>query len=429
MFLLMIAIALGHFSASFAETLDSHYIDASYYRTGADLALEVQWERIEQTAEQSISSDLISDPTLSIETKDHILDIDALIQEQMERLREKEKEEQTLSRWRYPPFEPVYTIPQVEGAARVLRTEAYLEGAAGQVEGTLLGINRLELPQATKWRKDFASVSMGALMNTLAQDSTALLVSRNFVEDTGLQLGDELFLVAENADKPIYFTIQGVVDYFPTLYPEEGFFFVGNLDYIYAAIGTRPYDIWLDLSEGTPSSDVVERLRQRGFLISNAKDTRLQIASWRIQPQSTALFGMLSIGFIVATVTASLAFLLHSFRSLQKRVPHFGILRALGLSVRQVTVMVVFEEFLLGGLGAVGGSAIGALTSNLFIPLLQVGSVVQGTTPPFLVTPAWDQMFRVYVCFGVIFLIVVSVLMWQLARLRIHEAIKLGGLE
>ena len=48
-------------------------------------------------------------------------------------------------------------------------------------------------------------------------------------------------------------------------------------------------------------------------------------------------------------------------------------------------------------------------------------------TPPFMVTSAWDEMLRAYAVLGVMVLITLGVLVWQLARLRIYEALKLGG--
>jgi len=425
LFLLVITVALGLFSASFAGTLDNHHSDASYYEVGTDLLLRVQWERLEGVDEQPVVPSAVEE---SGATR-HLVDVDALLQEQLERAEAVEMEEQTLVRWRHPPFEAVHTVPGIAAAARVLRAEAYLEGTIGRASGMLLGIDRAEFGKAAWWREDLARESLGGLMNALAQDPAGLLVGRAFAEETGLQEGNELFLVVEGADRPTYFAIKGVVDYFPTLYPEEGTFFVGNLDYIYDSVGMQPYDIWARLSDGASSSAIVSALRERGFLITEARDTRMEVAAWRTDPQSTALFGMLSMGFVVAIVISSLGFLLYSFLSLRQRLPNFGVLRALGLSVRQLTAVVVYEELFLGLLGAAGGTLIGTLTARTFIPLLQAGAVTQGTTPPFLVTPAWGQMIKVYAFFGLTVLATLGVLVWQLVRLRVYEALKLGSRE
>jgi putative ABC transport system permease protein len=138
---------------------------------------------------------------------------------------------------------------------------------------------------------------------------------------------------------------------------------------------------------------------------------------------------MLSVGFIVTIIISSLSFLLYALLSVRQQLSHFGILRALGLSVANLTATVALEYLVLGIAGTIGGALIGVLTSRLYIPLLQVGMGAHGKTPPFLVSPAWDDMARVYLVFGVMVLITLGALVQQLVRLRINEALQLGGRE
>ena len=227
----------------------------------------------------------------------------------------------------------------------------------------------------------------------------------------------------------IRFTIAGVLSYFPTLYPEDGHFFVGNLDHIYRAIGNRPYDIWMRLDSAAAPATILETLRARGLIITGATDSRRETAVWRTDPQRTALFGILSLGFVVAIVISGLGFLLHALFALRQRILQFGLLRAIGLSTSQITAVVVFEKLFLVLLAAAGGTLIGALTAALFVPLLQIGTAVQGSTPPFVVAPAWDQAAKIYLAFAVMVVVTLAIVIGQLRQLRIYEAIKLGGLE
>lgn len=384
LFLLIFTVALGLFSATFASTLDTHYTDVVRYAVGTDMAIEVQWERMGGANEQ---------------------------------------------RWRYPPFAVVQSIPGVEAATRVLRLPVFVDGLEGNVEATVLGIDRAEFSQAGWWRNDFSQESLGALTNRLALNSMGVLVSSSLIEETGLQVGNELFLIVEGVSRPIRFTIAGVLSYFPTLYPEDGHFFVGNLDHIYRTIGNRPYDIWMRLDSDATPAKILETLRARGFIITGATDSRWETAVWRTDPQRTALFGILSLGFVVAIVISGLGFLLHSLFALRQRILQFGLLRAIGLSTSQITAIVVFEKMFLVLLAAVGGTLIGALTAALFVPLLQIGTAAQGSTPPFVVAPAWDQAVKIYLAFAIMVAITLAIVIGQLRQLRIYEAIKLGGLE
>ena len=384
LFLLMFTVALGLFSATFASTLDTHYADVVRYAVGSDMVIQVQWEQVQGSSEQ---------------------------------------------RWRYPPFAVVQSIPGVEAATRVLRQPVFVDGLEGNIEATVLGIDRAEFSQAGWWRDDFSQESLGALTNRLALDSRGVLVSRSFIEETGLQVGNELLLIVEGVSRPIRFTITGVLNYFPTLYPEDGHFFVGNLEHIYRTIGNRPYDIWMRLEGAANPATILETLRARGFIITAATDSRWETAVWRTDPQRTALFGILSLGFIVAIVISGLGFLLHALFALRQRILQFGLLRALGLSTTQITAVVVFEKLFLVLLAVVGGTLIGALTAALFVPLLQIGTAVHGSTPPFVVAPAWGQAVKIYIAFVVMVTVTLAIVIGQLRQLRIYEAIKLGGLE
>ena len=384
LFLLIFTIALGLFSATFAGTLDTHYTDVVRYAVGSDLVIQVQWEQVGGTSEQ---------------------------------------------RWRHPPFAVVQSIPGVEAATRVLRQPVFVDGLEGNANATVLGIDRAEFSRAGWWRDDFSQESLGALTNRLALNSMGVLVSSSFIDETGLQVGDNLFVFVEGISRPISFAIAGVLSYFPTLYPEDGHFFVGNLEHIYRTIGNRPYDIWMRLDSSADPGAILESLRTRGFIITAATDSRRETAVWRTDPQRTALFGILSLGFVVATVISGLAFLLHSLFALRQRILQFGLLRAIGLSTAQITAVVVFEKLFLVLLAAVGGTLIGALTSALFVPLLQIGTAVHGSTPPFVVAPAWGQAVKIYLAFAAMVIVTLAVVVGQLRQLRIYEAIKLGGLE
>ena len=384
LFLLIFTVALGLFSATFASTLDTHYADVVRYAVGSDLVIQVQWEQMQGTSEQ---------------------------------------------RWRYPPFAVVQSIPGVEAATRVLRLPVFVDGLEGNMDATVLGIDRAQFSQAGWWRDDFSEESLGALTNRLAMNSMGVLVSHSFIEETGLQVGNELFLIVEGVSRPIRFTITGVLNYFPTLYPEDGHFFVGNLDHIYRTIGNRPYNIWMRLDGAANPAAILDTLRARGFIITAATDSRRETAVWRTDPQRTALFGVLSLGFIVAIVMSGLGFLLHALFALRQRILQFGLLRAIGLSTEQITAVVVFEKLFLVLLAAVGGTLIGALTAALFVPLLQIGTAVHGSTPPFVVAPAWGQAVKIYLAFVVMVTVTLAIVIGQLRQLRIYEAIKLGGLE
>jgi putative ABC transport system permease protein len=87
---------------------------------------------------------------------------------------------------------------------------------------------------------------------------------------------------------------------------------------------------------------------------------------------------------------------------------------------------LVAEQLTLIATGAAAGTALGVLTSRLFIPFFQVQGGEHPFTPPFVVQIAWTEIMYIYAIFSVMFVAAVVVLLISLRRMRIFEAVKLG---
>jgi putative ABC transport system permease protein len=288
--------------------------------------------------------------------------------------------------------------------------------------GNLLAIDRVTLPAATWWRRDFADKPLGALMNALGANPASTLVSRSFLEDSGLQIGDRYTLSFEQ--KPVSFYVGEVVDYFPTLYPDKGPFFVANLEYVYDQVGITPYRTWARLEPGARSAAVIDAIKAGGVGILHIQDSRIKMNERRVDPQRTGLFGALTLGFVVALLLTVLGFFLYSSLSFQKRMVQLGVLRAMGLSVGQLLTVLFVEQVALIGLGVLFGTGLGLAANQLFIPFLQVGS--EGQTPTFVVATAWTDLQRVYLALGGLLLAGLTSTGWLVRRMKLYQAVKLG---
>jgi len=138
------------------------------------------------------------------------------------------------------------------------------------------------------------------------------------------------------------------------------------------------------------------------------------------------IFGILSIGFLIAAVLTIMGFLMYSYMSFRRRMQQLGILRAMGLSVRQLVGIYAFENGFLILLGVVLGTALGVLTGNLFIPFLQLSVDQFGDTPPFVIITAWVDVLKIYILFGAVVAVAFPVSAWLLSKIRINEAVKFG---
>jgi putative ABC transport system permease protein len=155
-------------------------------------------------------------------------------------------------------------------------------------------------------------------------------------------------------------------------------------------------------------------------------DARAAIDKEQLKPERQGAFGLLSVGFGAAALLTVLGFTIYSFISFKRRSIELGVLRAVGLSVGQMAFFLIAEQLTLIATGALAGTGLGVLVSNLFIEFFQVQGIKHPFTPPFVVQIAWQEIAYIYAVFGAMFVAAVIALLAALRQMRVFEAIKLG---
>jgi putative ABC transport system permease protein len=377
--LLTLTLALGTFAASVAKTLDRNYNDRVMYQTGSDLAL------VESGMYDEVS-----------ET------------------------------WSFQPVVEHTQVRGVDAVARVFRGtgNANVTGRGRPLDVKVIGIDPTDMARVGWWREDFAPDNLVTYMNAMAGNEKAVVVDAKFLADYSLKIGDAIVVTVRQ--KPIDMVIVGSVTYFPTLWPDTERFLLCNLDYLFDQVGETPYDVWAKTDAAVPWREIVDNLRDRDFIVSRATDARETALRLRDDPGRTGIFGILTVGFLVAVILTVLGFMLYSFLSARRRMQQLGILRAMGLSITQLVGLFVFEQGFLILLGTAAGTALGVAAGGIFIPFLQIKSEQHAGIPSFIVMTAWSDIFKIFAILGVILSIAFPAFIWMLARMKIHEAIKFG---
>ena len=403
--LLVFTLSLSTYTASIAQTLDRHLTKQTYYATGADISLS------------DFGNTYNADDNLS-------------------------------PAYTFAPIEDYARLNGVHAVTRVGRYEASVARAdSTQQDAQFLGIDRVTFPQVAYWQPDFSPARLGALMNALGQYPDGVLMSRELLTELGLKLGDTLTISVKGArwSVGLKVIIVGLIDLFPTWYPENGPLIVGNLDTVYREANSEyPHETWLKTAPDREPADIVYAVRGYTIVIDRQADqTRLVpdglntfIKDWtsatqtiideQRKPERQGLFGLLSVGFVTAALLTVLGFILYALFSFRRRFIELGMLRAVGLSARQMTALLASELVFLIAIGLIVGSALGILFSQWFIPYLQVGASLTAHYPPFAVEIAWPSLLGMYAVFGLLFVGALSGLAALLLRMKIFQAIKLG---
>jgi putative ABC transport system permease protein len=388
-----------------AVTLDNHLHDRVYYQVGADLKLV----ELGESTETEDDSTVLTQSAVSQDGQDDADDE---------------------PRWLFLPASEHLQIDGVEAVARVGDYSATSNIGGKTSAGRLLGVDRTDFPKVGFFRPDFAEGEpLGELMNRLAVDSTGILVGRDFLARHRLTVGDPLVLTVttEGDAHEIDFTIVGALELFPTLYPQDGPFFVANLDHIHEEMGgIFPYDVWLKTDPAVSGEQITADARSLGMIVVTSSESQQMILSEQTRPERQGIFGLLSVGFMAAAALTVLGFLVYAVVSFRQRFIELGMLRAVGLSTWQMAGYLAAEQALLILTGAGLGTALGVWASSLFIPYFQVGTDKVAYVPPFVVEIAWDQLLTIYAVFGMMFVIAVGALVALLLRMKVFVAVKLG---
>lgn len=393
--LLILTTSLGTFTASMARTLDANLVARIFYEVGADVTL----------TEGAALRILPPEDGKPVE----------------------EGEEEFV--WINMPVDEHRQAPGVRAATRIGDFPVSTRVGSRLVNGRLFGIDRSQFPEVAYFRPDFAADSLGKLMNALAVEYSGVIVSQSMMDALGLQVGDTIALsgLVPTSNATFDFQIVGAMGLFPTVYPEDGEFFVANLNYIFSLLGHEvPYRVWLATEEAVDPELLVSSLDDLGYRILAIEDAHSELAEAQARPARVGLFGFLSVGFIAVALLSMLALVIYSALSFRQRFIQLGILRAMGLSTSQLVFSLAGEQVTVTTAGIAAGSYLGLVSSYLFIPFYQVGYKQADLVPPFIVQIAWDDVAQLVLAMLIMVLAAAIGTLWLLVRMKTFQAVKMG---
>jgi putative ABC transport system permease protein len=218
----------------------------------------------------------------------------------------------------------------------------------------------------------------------------------------------------------------GTYNYFPTVYEDE-ITIIGNLEYLSSFFGLpMPHRLWLRLQNGAAGEAVLAAVPTTGVETIDTQDAPQMITTARAEMERVGVFGTLSISFLAAAVMAGVGLLTYSYASLRERLYYFGMMRAMGVKRYQVIGQVILEYSLLTSYGATAGVLIGAVATELFVPLFRVTGEAGAPLPPLLPVIAQDQIIPLAVIFAGVMVLLELILISTALYRRLIVALRLG---
>ena len=254
------------------------------------------------------------------------------------------------------------------------------------------------------------------------------IVNTSFLKETESKVGDTLSLDIGGQRRSV--TVIGAVSAFPTLDPNQPGIIVDFPTLVAQQFeaGSRVLDEeewWLATSPGM--SDKVATALSGSPYSSPQVDTRAdRMATLRTDPVALGIIGALSLGFVAAALFAAIGFAVSSAVSARERLTEFALLRALGLSTRQLTSWLSLENGLLIAFSLIAGTALGLVLAYFILPLVSLTQAATQTVPEITVVVPWRSVLILEGTSLAALVIVVIVLATLLRRIGLGSSLRLG---
>jgi len=406
MLFIILSIAVGIFNANSARTLNQNAEDRIYYTNGADVVVQANWPSSQVGADGEGS-----DGFASVSAKEVY--------------------------YQEPDFKQFTEMEGVESAARVfIEKEAYVEAPLTRKEANkvhIMGIEPYEFGHTAWFRNDLLKYHINDYLNIMNGAPKAVLVSTSLQEKLALNAGDTI-RIRWGGQNTTEFTVYAFIDYWPSYNPyrvsaqavTEIDFVVGNLDYIQMEMIKEPYEVWIKRADGVTDTDINAALDTLDVTLSSVEYSHQEVITAKNDPLLQGLNGMLTLSFVITMIISVIGFLIYWALSIKSRALQFGIFRAMGMSLMSVLGIIIAEQIMISVVAILIGIILGGITSDLFVPMMQLVYNAAQQVPPFIVVASRDDYIKIYAMIGAMLSIGFVTIARIISRIKIAQALKLG---
>ncbi|NUR85692.1 MAG: ABC transporter permease, partial [Nonomuraea sp.] len=221
-------------------------------------------------------------------------------------------------------------------------------------------------------------------------------------------------------------TVAGVVDSMPTAGGQPALLIdwatLQGRD-LTAGLIPRPATEWW---VSTPDGRAAAAVRAHPEWDVTAVDQRQLAIKLRDDPLASGLQGALILGFAAALIFAALGFLVNATVAARERMSEFTILRALGVSFRQVFGLLAIEQTFVIGLSLLAGTLLAVAVGVLVVPHIVLTGQASAVTPGVLLSIPWGQTAAMLVAVAALLFAIVAGLARNLRRQGLGRVLRIG---
>jgi hypothetical protein len=245
-----------------------------------------------------------------------------------------------------------------------------------------------------------------------------ILVSEMLRESGRYSVGDTLLIPV--GSYAFDGQIVGVVEGFPGSRAHERPVAIADLPTL-VALNQRPGDSPMAPAErwfavdSTDVEAVTATLLQEPFASRAVTAREARASQLQQDPVALGTLGALALGFVSAILIAGAGLIAGAAGSARQRMGEFLLMRAIGLSPRQLTGWLLLENGMLIVLGVLGGTLLGLLLGWLILPLISLTQEARQVFPGVRVIIPWETIVMLQFA-GLVMLAILSLVVAVIVR-------------
>jgi len=259
-------------------------------------------------------------------------------------------------------------------------------------------------------------------------DAVPVIANRAFLAGTGSAPGGSV--TATVASAPRRFVITGVVDSFPTTDPAVPLLVLdeqtlGLLRLQGIGLAASPDEWWMRATNGKAAA-LSNTLGGSPFDSPEVVSVVDRTRSLSTDPVALGIIGALALGFVATGLFAVVGLTVSAAVSARQRRTEFALLRALGLSGRQLSGSLWLENGSLVLVSLLAGTSLGLVIAWLVLPFVTVTQLASAPVPPVIVHVPWDRILLLDVISAIALGVAVVVIGGVLRRLGVGSILRMG---
>lgn len=285
-------------------------------------------------------------------------------------------------------------------------------------------------------------------LNALAKERDGVLISKSLASENDINVGDSITYVRQKETEgksegaKIYKTgkVVGIFDSFPGYekykyeYDKDmkmteriNNLIVTNYASEVSSFGITPYEVWMDLNDASVDESFIrDFISKKGIDISFDRSVKEDVINKKSESIVLITNGLFSLSFIVSLITCMIGMMIYWITSFREREMMFSIYRAMGMSAKSVSAIIVNEQIFASVFAWINGGIIGVIVSKFLVELLAtVYLPYKHNIPLRMITDVKDSVMLMSIVFAVI-LFCIAFLRRLMKRSNMVKAIKMG---